>query len=697
MKSFCGIIAMAALVLWLSCAVAGAQSTVTVTLVPGWNLISLPVQPANTNIASVLSGIAGAYEAVWAYSNGVWQVYDPNDPAGSTLTAMQAGNGYWIKMTAQKTLSVSGSAPPAALALQAGWNLVGYAGGTSCAPASTALSLFTGALQVAWGYPSPSKGWQFYDPANSNGSTFQFCPGLGYWFDVNGPASWILSPSELPLTVTTRYLPAAAAGSAYTETLGVVGAGPFEWSGSTIAQSASGNNGIAVGETTGILSGTPSFTGTQPLFLTAQGASGSVGIEYDLSIGGAGSTQNILGAPPSGVQGSLYNYTFVETWDVGQISPCGDMTWVFGSIPPGMEFNPLEHTLTGTPTFAGAYTFTIYSDPVTSACGPSPTNFKTVTVSFAPSASSGTPAGSSDWTRQGSAAVLSPGASGWDGFMIGAPSVIKVGGVFSLYYEGESSATFLRSIGLATSSDGSAWTKFASNPVLAPGAAGEWDAGGVRYPVVYFDGTKYWMWYQGTGANGPAIGLATSHDGVAWTKSPSNPVFTLSGLISSYVPGAVVKPGAQFMLFYSADGNIGQMTSTDGVNWTDAGAVFSTTDSDSLNFSRPAVIWDGSTYRMWYTRIEALGGGAGNPNGVYPITIGYGDSLDGTTWNTYGNPIFTAGSAGAWDRPGVGVPAVIKDGSVYRMWYVGGRGNLPGALFQANPFVEGAIGYAIIP
>ena len=47
--------------------------------------------------------------------------------------------------------------------------------------------------------------------------------------------------------------------------------------------------------------------------------------------------------------------------------------------------------------------------------------------------------------------------------------------------------------------------------------------------------------------------------------------------------------------------------------------------------------------------------------------------------------------------PGWGCPAVIKDGSVYRMWYVGGRGNLPGALFQANPFVEGAIGYAIIP
>jgi hypothetical protein len=38
----------------------------------GWNLISLPLQPVNTAIASVLSGIAGSYEVVWAYSNGAW-------------------------------------------------------------------------------------------------------------------------------------------------------------------------------------------------------------------------------------------------------------------------------------------------------------------------------------------------------------------------------------------------------------------------------------------------------------------------------------------------------------------------------------------------------------------------------------------------------------------------------------------------
>ena len=73
-----------------------------ISLSSGWNLVSLPVQPANTAIASVLSGISGSYEVVWAYPNQTWQVYDPIDTAGSTLTSMQAGMGYWVKMACYK-------------------------------------------------------------------------------------------------------------------------------------------------------------------------------------------------------------------------------------------------------------------------------------------------------------------------------------------------------------------------------------------------------------------------------------------------------------------------------------------------------------------------------------------------------------------------------------------------------------------
>jgi hypothetical protein len=164
--------------------------TVPVQLSSGWNLISLPSQPTNTAIATVLSGLGSACEVVWAYPNQAWQVYDPNDTTGSTLTTMQAGMGYWIKMTSAKTLSVQGSAPSPSLPLLSGWNLVGY-NGTSCVTLATAPSSIPANLQVSWGYPLQA--WQFYDPANSGTSTLlQFCPGAGYWMNVNQAETWTI-------------------------------------------------------------------------------------------------------------------------------------------------------------------------------------------------------------------------------------------------------------------------------------------------------------------------------------------------------------------------------------------------------------------------------------------------------------------------------------------------------------------------
>jgi hypothetical protein len=160
---------------------------VLVSLSFGWNLISLPVQPSNTSIASVLSTIQGAYEVVWAYPGQSWKVYDPKDSGGSTLTTMRAGAGYWIKTTAKNTLYISGSTPsPSSIPLISGWNLVGYNG--ACATPSAALSSVSSSLQVLWGYSS--KGWHSY-PANSGGLT-QLCPGEGYWIDVSGTPTWTM-------------------------------------------------------------------------------------------------------------------------------------------------------------------------------------------------------------------------------------------------------------------------------------------------------------------------------------------------------------------------------------------------------------------------------------------------------------------------------------------------------------------------
>jgi len=61
-----------------------------------------------------------------------------------------------------------------------------------------------------------------------------------------------------------------------------------------------------------------------------------------------------------------------------------------------------------------------------------------------------------------------------------------------------------------------------SQPVV-----GDWDGKEVRKAAVINDGVEYKMWFDGVNLLSEAqVGLATSADGIAWTKSPGNPVLS---------------------------------------------------------------------------------------------------------------------------------------------------------------------------
>jgi predicted GH43/DUF377 family glycosyl hydrolase len=496
-------------------------------------------------------------------------------------------------------------------------------------------------------------------------------------------------------------LAGATSGKAYSQTLTASGTGPFTWEGYTIADGNSllnkyPTNGMNISTSGGVVSGTPYYTGTQPILISVSRADGAFASpQIELSIGGAGSSQSITNSPPSATQGQYYLWQLQTSWGyTGSNQGCGPGAHlVFGSIPPGLTYNSLNSTggtLAGTPTMAGTYTMTLMADPGTTLCAPEPTNYATVTLTIAPASSPTTPAGSSNWTRQESSAVLTASNSGWDSYLVGSPSVISVGSTSYMYCEGLNTTSDTHAIGLATSTDGVHWTK-GSGPVLQA-TTGAWDLTEVRYPSVVKNGTNYLMVYQGIGS-GTALGLATSTDGMNWTKH-SGAVVTTLGVHSAYVPGSLLYISGQYVLYYTVDGYIGRMTSTNGVSWNDGGAVLS---PSGVVFSRPAVIYDGTTYRMWYTRIADANDGTEGTSGLFSVTIGYADSPDGETWTTYGNPILTAGAAGAWDRPGVGDPSVTYDGTTFRMWYVGGREELPGGTPDSDTWVEGSVGYALIP
>ncbi|MGB3703076.1 MAG: S8 family serine peptidase, partial [Anaerolineales bacterium] len=182
-----------------------AQPTPTshhIPLVPGWNLVSFNLQPANTSIDVVLASIAGSYDLVFAWDGATqtWQMYDPTAPAYSNpLQNLDEKRGFWIHATFPVILTVTGTVPTTTdiplYSNSNGWNLVGY-------PSSVVRDL-PAALQDhgagtdfsrVYSYQSNDPGgpWKLFDntaPPYSNSLTSMY-PGLGYWVQATADNTW---------------------------------------------------------------------------------------------------------------------------------------------------------------------------------------------------------------------------------------------------------------------------------------------------------------------------------------------------------------------------------------------------------------------------------------------------------------------------------------------------------------------------
>ena len=133
-------------------------------------------------------------------------------------------------------------------------------------------------------------------------------------------------------------------------------------------------------------------------------------------------------------------------------------------------------------------------------------------------------------------------------------------------------------------------------PVLSPQAGG-FDSSYVLNPGVVYRNGQFDMLYRGEGGSGVQIGLATSTDGLNFTRSPQNPVITNNVL--PYESGGVYDPrlyelnGTYYAFIEGYDWSnsppqtIMETTSTDLVHWTTAVPIV-----DS-NYD-PAVVTDGN-------------------------------------------------------------------------------------------------------
>jgi predicted GH43/DUF377 family glycosyl hydrolase len=118
------------------------------------------------------------------------------------------------------------------------------------------------------------------------------------------------------------------------------------------------------------------------------------------------------------------------------------------------------------------------------------------------------------WTRSGSPILMAQG-TGFEATSVGAPSVIKDGTTYRMWYTGfNNSGSGATEIGYAESTDGLAWSRFAGNPVIPRGAAGTWDAAFTWFPSALRDGNIFKIWYTGldsaTAPQNYRIGYATN-------------------------------------------------------------------------------------------------------------------------------------------------------------------------------------------
>ena len=168
----------------------------------------------------------------------------------------------------------------------------------------------------------------------------------------------------------------------------------------------------------------------------------------------------------------------------------------------------------------------------------------------------------------------------------------------------------------------------------------------------------------------PGVGMTQ----IVWERSPLNVILDV-GLEDDWDEGHVSHPGVVFdgstyHLWYVGDNGsqraIGYARSTDGMLWEEypdnpvlMDGIGATWDGEYV--SQPTVVHGGTQYRIWYTGYDGV-----------RMRVGYATSEDGVMWERHAsNPVLDVGDSGSWDAGGVSSPTVLLKGDTYHMWYAG--------------------------
>jgi predicted GH43/DUF377 family glycosyl hydrolase len=203
------------------------------------------------------------------------------------------------------------------------------------------------------------------------------------------------------------------------------------------------------------------------------------------------------------------------------------------------------------------------------------------------------------------------------------------------------------------------FTAGAGNPVFKGTGTDTWDQKIRERGYILLEDGVYYLWY--TGYNGDEtkekhLGLATSSDGISWTRYNGNPIYS-SGWVEDM---SVIKHEGTYYMFAEGRGDTAHlMTSKDRINWEEKGPLdIRLTDGKPLPkgpFGTPAIWFENGTWYLFYERDDL---------GIWLAT-----SKDLKTWtNSQDEPVLKMGPE-TYDQFGLAMDIIIKYKGRYYGYY----------------------------
>jgi hypothetical protein len=164
-----------------------------------------------------------------------------------------------------------------------------------------------------------------------------------------------ITATPIAPVITTESLPNVALGAEYNQMLAATGTGPINWSISGGSLPA----GLSLDASTGLISGTPTAAGTATFTVTA--TNNALSQQKGLSITVTTTVSDSPSITTTSLPNGAIDTAYIETLDATGATGTSPISWSItdGELPAGLSLNASTGEISGAPTAAGKYTFTV--------------------------------------------------------------------------------------------------------------------------------------------------------------------------------------------------------------------------------------------------------------------------------------------------------------------------------------------------